>query len=213
MLRTPAPFIGALGVCQKRALALLARRASEFWKTFCSLFSRFLKGCRLGSAIVRARVFALPSSSTRALLAPRPMAVPRSVFVLAGLFLGPVKRVALVTLARQMPWSPTCCFQDVRVCLAQCLNQSFARAPANRRAGRAIDALSTRALPKPSRSITKLNAVIEVSPWHRVDRRAADIRLTSQWYGRLRAAHSGAVHRRVRRLSKESTRFACSTCI
>ena len=97
-----------------------------------------------------------------------------------------------------MPWSPTCCFQDVRVCLAQCLNQSFARAPANRRAGRAIDALSTRALPKPPRSITKLNAVIEVSPWHRVDRRAADMRLTSQWNGRLRAAHSGAVHRRVR---------------
>ena len=37
-------------------------------------------------------------------------------------------------------------------------------------------------------------------------------RLTSQWSGRLRAAHSGAAHRRVRRLSKESTRFAYCTC-
>ena len=40
---------------------------------------------------------------------------------------------------------------------------------------------------------------MEVSQWHRVDRRVADIRLTSQWNGRLRAAHSGAAHRRVGR--------------
>ena len=213
MLRTPAPFIGALGVCQKRARALLVRRASEFWKTFCSLFSRFLKGCRLGSAIVRARVFALPSGSTRALLVLGPIAIPRFLFVLAGVFLGPVERVALVNPTSRMPWSPTCCYQGVCVCLSQWLNQSFARAPANRRAGCAIDALSTRALPNPPRNITKLNAVIEVSPWHRVDRRAADIRLTSQWSGLLRATRSPAAHRHVRRQSQESTRRACSTCM
>ena len=38
-------------------------------------------------------------------------------------------------------------------------------------------------------------------------------RLTSQWNGRLRAAHSGAVHRRVRGQSQESIGRACSTCI
>ena len=68
MLRTPAPFIGAVGVCQKRALALLAQRASEFWKTFCSLFSRFLKGRRRDRAVITACVFALLSGLTRALL-------------------------------------------------------------------------------------------------------------------------------------------------
>ena len=164
MLRTPAPFIGALGVCQKRARALLVRRASEFWKTFCSLFSRFLKGCRLGSAIVRARVFALPSGSTRALLVPGPIAIPRFLFVLAGVFFGRVKRLALAISTSRMPWSPMCCYQGVCVCLAPCLNQSVARAPANRRAGRALEVLSTLALPKPPRSITKLNVSIESSP-------------------------------------------------
>ena len=59
-----------LGVCQKRALALLARRASEFRKNVSSLFSRFLEGYHLGSAVVRARVFALPSGSTKVLLVP-----------------------------------------------------------------------------------------------------------------------------------------------
>ena len=156
MLRTPAPFTGALGVCQKRALALLARRESEFRKRVRSLFSRFLQGYRLGSAVVRARVFALPSGSTRALLVSGTIAIPRFLFVVAGVLLGAVKRLALLVIpTSRVPWSPTCCYQGVCVCLAQCHNQSFARAPANRRAGRVIEALSTRALPKPPRSITK----------------------------------------------------------
>ena len=164
MLRTPPPLIGALGVCQRRALALLVRQASGFWKNVSSLFSCFLEGCHLGRAVVRARVFAWPSGSTRALLVPGPIAIPRFLFVLAGVLFGAVKRLALVPPTSRMPWSPTCCYQSGCVCLAHWLNQRFARAPANRGPGRAIEALSTRALPKPPRSITKPNAAIEASP-------------------------------------------------
>ena len=43
MLRTPAPFTGALGVSLKRALAVLARHACEFRQKFVPYFLVFSK--------------------------------------------------------------------------------------------------------------------------------------------------------------------------
>ena len=59
MLRTPAPFIGALGLSLKRVVALLPERASGFCRNGCSLFSRMLEG--RGRAVITACVFALLS--------------------------------------------------------------------------------------------------------------------------------------------------------
>ena len=97
MLRTPAPFIGALGVSLKRALAMLARNACGFQIEVCSRLSLVLEGRGLVCAEVRACVLALPSGSIRAWLAPCPMAVPRSLLALAGVLLGPVKRRFLLS--------------------------------------------------------------------------------------------------------------------
>ena len=75
MLRTPAPFIGALGLSLKRVIALLPERASGFCCNGCSLFSRMLEGRR--RAVITPCVFALLSGLTRALLVPASMAALR----------------------------------------------------------------------------------------------------------------------------------------
>ena len=61
MLRTPAPFIGALGLSLKRALALLVESAFGSRCNGCSLFSRMLEGRRRGRVVITACVFALLS--------------------------------------------------------------------------------------------------------------------------------------------------------
>ena len=96
MLRTPAPFIGALGLSLKRALAVLARHACEFQAKVCSRFSLVLEGCGLVCAEVRACVLVLPSGSIRALLVPGPMAALRSLLALPGVLLGPDEGLVLV---------------------------------------------------------------------------------------------------------------------
>ena len=129
----------------------------------CSLFSRFLKGCRLGSAVSQGACVGLTQWLNQSLAC----AGANSRFEISACLGRCVPRPCQKIGPRHSNF-PSALVSDVllssRVCLAQWLNQSFARAPANRRAGRAIEVLSTRALLKPPRSITKLNAAIEASP-------------------------------------------------
>ena len=153
----------ALGVCQKRALVLLARHASGFRKR--SLFP----------------VLALPQRLSSRQCCSLATCVYLAQWLSQSLACaGANSRSEIsVCLGRRVPRPyqkvgprhsnfPSALVSDVllssRVCLAQWLNQSFARAPANRRADRAIVERATRALPKPPRSITKLDAAIEASP-------------------------------------------------
>ena len=158
MLRTSAPLIGALGVSLKRALAVLARHACELRRNDCSLFSHVLEGRGLVCVEVSACVFTLPSDSSRALLEPGLMAALRSLLALPGLLLGPDKGQVPVIPASRQPWRRKRCPQGVCVCFAEWLNPSLGRAKP------AIEAPSTRGLPRRTRSLTKLKALIEASP-------------------------------------------------
>ena len=125
MLRTSAPFIGALGVSLKRALAMLARHACGFQIKVCSRFSLVLEGRGLACADVRACVLALLSGSSRALRVPGPMAALRSLLALAGVLLSPDEGWVLIIPASRQPWRRKRCPQGACVCFAQWLNQSL----------------------------------------------------------------------------------------
>ena len=94
MLRTPAPFIGALGLSLKRAFALLAESTFGSRCNGCSLFSRMLEG-RRDRAIITACVFALLSGLTRAWVVSASMAALKSRIALARVPSGPAKNVGL----------------------------------------------------------------------------------------------------------------------
>ena len=93
MLRTPAPFIGALGLSLKRALAVLAESTFGSRCNGCSLFSRMLEGRR--RAVITACVFALLSGLTRALVVSASMAALKSRIALLRVPSGPDKNVGL----------------------------------------------------------------------------------------------------------------------
>ena len=165
MLRTPAPLIGALGVSLKRALAVLARHACEFQIKVCSRLSLVLEGRGLVCTEFRAcGVLALPSGSIRALLGPGPMAALRALPALSGVLLAPDKGQVLVSPASSKPWFRKRCPQGVCVCFAQWLNPSLDRVVSACRAKPAIETLSTRGLPRRTRSLIKLKALIRASP-------------------------------------------------
>ena len=162
MLRTPAPFIGALGLSLKRALALLAESTFGSRCNGCSLFSRMLEG--RGRAVITPCVFALLSGLTRALLVSASMAALRSRIVLPSVPSGSDKNVGLCHSVFQRALASEVRSQGVCVCFSQWLNQSFADAPVGRCAKPAIETRSTRALPLARRSITKPISVLEASP-------------------------------------------------
>ena len=95
MLRTPAPFIGALGLSLKRVVALLPERASGFCCNGCSLFFLLLEGRRRGCAVITACVFALLSGLTRAWVVSASMAALKSRVALPRGPSGPDKNVGL----------------------------------------------------------------------------------------------------------------------
>ena len=155
MLRTPAPFIGALGLSLKRVVALLPERASGFCCNGCSLFSRMLEGRHRGRAVITARVFALLSGLTRAWVVSASMAALKSRIALPRVPSGPDKNVGLCHSFFQRALASEERSQGVCVCFAQWLNQSFSHAPVGRCAHPAIDTRSTLSLPLARRSITK----------------------------------------------------------
>ena len=164
MLRTPAPFIGALGLSLKRVVALLPERASGFCCNGCSLFSRMLEGRRRGRAVITACMFALLSGLTRALLVSASMAALKSRVALPRVLSGPNKNVALCQSFFPRALASEVRSEGVCVCFAQWLNQRFADAPVGPCANPAIETRSTRALPLARRSITKPTSVLEASP-------------------------------------------------
>ena len=95
MLRTPAPFIGALGLSLKRALALLAESTFGSRCNGCLLFSRMLEGRRRDRAVITAYVFALLSGLTRALPVSASMAALKSRIALPRVPSDPDKNVGL----------------------------------------------------------------------------------------------------------------------
>ena len=99
MLRTPAPFIGALGLSLKRALALLAESTFGSRCNGCSLFSLMLEGRHRGRVVVTACVFALLSGLTRAWLVPASMAALKSRFALPCVPSGPVGTIRDLALS------------------------------------------------------------------------------------------------------------------
>ena len=162
MLRTPAPFIGALGLSLKRALALLAESTFGSRCNGCSLFSRMLEGRR--RAVITACVFALLSGLTRALVVSASMAALKSRIALPRVPSGPDKNVGLCHSFFPRALASEVRSQGVCVCFAQWLNQRFADAPVGRCAKPAIDTRSTLSLPLARRSITKPTSVLEASP-------------------------------------------------
>ena len=163
MLRTPAPFIGALGLSLKRALALLAESIFGSRCNSCSLFSRMLEG-RRGRAVITACVFALLSGLTRAWVVSASMAALKSRIALPRVPSGPDKNVGLCHSFFPRALASEVRSQGVCVCFAQWLNQRFADAPVGRCANPAIETRSTLSLPLARRSITKPTAVLEASP-------------------------------------------------
>ena len=155
MLRTPAPFIGALGLSLKRALALLAESTFGSRCNGCTLFSRMLEGRHCGRAVITPCVFALLSGLTRALLVPASMAALRSRIVLPSVPSGSDKNVGLCHSVFQRALASEVRSQGVCVCFAQWLNQCLVHALVGRRADRAIEVLSTQGLRQARRSITK----------------------------------------------------------
>ena len=159
MLRTPAPFIGALGLSLKRALALLAESTLGSRCNGCSLFSRMLEGRRRdrgrGRAVITACVFALLSGLTRAWVVPASMAALKSRIALARVPSGPDKNVGLCHSFFQRALASEVRSQGVCVCFAQWLDQSFAHALVGHCANPEIDTRSTLSLPLARRSITK----------------------------------------------------------
>ena len=164
MLRTPAPFIGALGLSLKRVVALLPERTSGFFCNGCSRFFLLLEGRRRGCAVITACVFALLSGLTRALLVPASRAALKSRIALPRVPSGPAKNVGLCHSFFPRALASEVRSQGVCVCFAQWLNQRFADAPVGRSAKPAIDTRSTRSLPLARRSITKPTSVLEASP-------------------------------------------------
>ena len=164
MLRTPAPFIGAVGLSLKRALALLAESTVGSRCNGCSLFSRMLEGRRRGRAVITARVFALLSGLTRAVFGPASMAALKSRIALPRVPSGPDKNVGLCRSFFQRALASEVRSQGVCVGFARWLNQRFAHAPVGRCAKPAIDTRSTLSLPLARRSITKPTSVLEASP-------------------------------------------------
>ena len=164
MLRTPAPFIGALGLSLKRVVALLPERALGSRCNGCSLFSRMVEGRRRGCAVITACVFALLSGLARALLVPASMAALKSRIALPRVPSGPDKNVGLCHSFFQKALASEVLSQGVCVGFAQWLNQRFAHAPVGRCAHPAIETRSTLSLPLARRSITKPTSVLEASP-------------------------------------------------
>ena len=164
MLRTPAPFIGALGLSLKRALALLAESTFGSRCNGCSLSSRMLEGRRRGRAVITAYVFALRSGLTRALLVSASMAALKSRIALPRVPSGSDKNMGLCHSFFPRALASEVLSQGVCVCFAQWLNQSFAHAPVGRSAKPAIETRSTLSLPLARRSITKPTSVLEASP-------------------------------------------------
>ena len=164
MLRTPAPFIGALGLSLKRALALLAESTFGSRCNGCSLFSRMLEGRRRDGAVITACVFALLSGLTRAVLVPASMAALKSRVALPRVPSGPDKNMGLCHSFFQRALASEVRSQGVCVCFAQRFQQRFADAPVGRCAKPAIDTRSTLSLPLARRSITKPTSVLEASP-------------------------------------------------
>ena len=164
MLRTPAPFIGALGLSLKRVVALLAESTLGSRCNGCSLFSRMLECRGRGRAVITAYVFALLSGLTRALLVPASMAALKSRIALPRVPSGPDKNVGLCHSLSQRALASEVRSQGVCVYFSQWLNQRFAHAPVGRCAKPAIETRSTLSLPLARRSITKPTAVLEASP-------------------------------------------------
>ena len=153
MLRTPAPFIGALGLSLKRVVALLPERASGSRCNGCSLFSRMLEG--RGRDVITPCVFALLSGLTRALLVSASMAALKSRIALPRVPSGPDKNVGLCHSFFQRALASEVRSQGVCVCFGQWLNQCWVHALVGRSADRAIEVLSPQGLRQARRSTTK----------------------------------------------------------
>ena len=80
---------------------------------------------------------------------------------------GPDEGPVPVIPASSKPWFRKRCPQGVCVCFAQWLNPSLGRVVSACRAKPAIEALSTRGLPRRTRSLTKPKALIGASPFNR----------------------------------------------